>query len=56
MEVGILDNQMMLNMFRSMIEKMSNEDLEKTLIQAKSFLGPQDYETLKSLIYEKRKK
>ena len=51
-----MDSQMMLNMFSSMLEKMTDEELERTLKQAKTFLGPHDYEKLKSIISEKKKK
>ena len=44
----------MLNMFSAILDKMNNEELEKTLIQAKSLLGSQDYEKLKTIIDQKR--
>lgn len=49
-----MDNQMMLNMLTNMLDKMSDKELEKTLAQAKAFLGPQDYEKLKTIINEKK--
>lgn len=50
-----MDNQMLLNMFSSMIDKMNDDELNKTLQQAKALLSPQDYEKLKQVISEKRK-
>ena len=41
-------------MLSNMINKMSDEELEKTLTQAKSLLSPQDYKALEEIINKKK--
>ena len=49
-----MDNEMLLNMFLGMMEKMSDDELKTALDKSKSLLGPKDYDKLVELIREKR--
>lgn len=49
-----MDNQMMLSMMSSMLEKMSDNEVEIALQRAKSMVSANDYEKLKKLVYDRR--
>ena len=40
----IMDNEMMINMLTSMLNKMGDEELESSLLRIKGVLSPKDYE------------
>lgn len=49
-----MDNQMLYQLFLSMLSKMSEEEIEIALKKAESAMSPQDFEQLKKIISEKR--
>lgn len=51
-----MDNQMMLTMLNSMLDKMSNQELATALNNIKTIVSPQDYEKILALIKEKHSK
>ena len=50
-----MDKQMVFNLFSNMIEKMSNEEIDMALKQAKTLLGPEDYKKFEAMVAEKKK-
>ena len=51
---GTMDNQMILNMFSNMLDKMNDKEIEATLNNLKNMVSPQDFEKVKAIIQEKK--
>ncbi len=51
-----MDNQMMLSMMSSMLEKMSDNEVKIALQRAKDMVSPSDYEKLTKIVYDRRLK
>ena len=51
-----MNNEMLFNMFKNTLIKMSDNDLNDSLDKAKALLKKEDYESLVKFIEEERKK